>query len=58
MLEEKYVCKNCGYKTEDIESINRYIYSHDRKGEFRLHPLCPVCGHGLYNVGQNIVTVQ
>jgi len=57
MREETYGCKNCGYTTDNKESINRYVYSHSKDGEFKLHPLCPICGHGMRDVSANVVIV-
>ncbi|HOP08761.1 MAG TPA: hypothetical protein PK718_06265 [Candidatus Methanofastidiosa archaeon] len=56
-MEETYVCKNCGYTTNNIESTGRYIYSHSKNGQFKLHPLCPVCGHAIKDVREKIVVI-
>jgi len=55
--EKTYICKNCGYSTGDIDDINKYVYIHGKNGEFKLCPICPVCGLGLYKMEHSIAMV-
>jgi len=56
-MDETYICKKCEYKIDDLDSVKRYVYCHSGNGDFKLHPLCPICGHGMQDLSENVAIV-